>query len=88
MTICATCVLRRFLNEDPATDERERHNRHHRRAKADKGSNDPHNISIVPEAHHRAFHNLFGLGKPHDVAKILNDTWIDPDFELIVRRRE
>ena len=62
--------------------------RHHRRPKACGGPDDKRNISIVPKHLHDRYHALFGLMGPNEIAKWLNDVWIDPDYELIVVRRE
>lgn len=61
--------------------------KHHRKAKANNGGNDKANISKVNDKHHKAFHLLFGTGSPFEVAKILNDKWLDPAYELVVRRK-
>lgn len=52
---------------------------HHRRSRHQNGTNDPENLF--------AFHTLFWDGEPHRVAKILNDTYIDPNFKLVVVKR-
>lgn len=62
--------------------------RHHRLAKSEGGSNLPQNISMVPKHKHRAYHLLFGVATAHIVAEILNEKWIDPEFELIAVRRK
>ena len=61
--------------------------RHHRKPKSFGGGNNKRNIVKIPDKFHRAYHILFGAGNVHDVAKRLNETYIDPDFELVVRRR-
>lgn len=63
--------------------------RHHRRPKAYFGSNDKDNISIVPEKLHNCYHALFGHGGDvQNTANILNETWIDKRYFLIVVERE
>jgi hypothetical protein len=61
---------------------------HHRRSRHQKGTNDPENLVKVLKTHHVAFHTLFWTGEPHQVAKILNETYIDPAYELIVVPRK
>lgn len=61
--------------------------RHHRKPKCLKGSSHDSNISLVGKKRHRAYHALFQHGNPHQVAKELNEVWIDPEFKLIVVRR-
>ena len=61
---------------------------HHRIAKVRGGNNTPSNISLVPDKKHKAFNLLFtGSPTPYYIAKVLNETWIDPRYELVVRRR-
>jgi hypothetical protein len=36
----------------------------------------------------QAYHLLFSNKTPYEISKILNDTWIDPDYELIVREKD
>lgn len=62
--------------------------RHHRLPKSLGGPDVPENISIVSLNKHRAYHALFQNGNPYHVASILNQTWISPDYILVVRRRD
>ncbi len=61
--------------------------RHHRKPSSVGGSNDPRNISLVPQEHHRAFHRLFGNDSPKEVARKLTAIWIDPDVYMIALNR-
>lgn len=61
--------------------------RHHRKARVAGGTNDKTNISIVTKKAHNAYHLLFQEGNPHQVANIINKTWLDPAFELVVQRK-
>lgn len=61
-----------------------KHDRHHRKSKGSGGSNEPRNISVVPRNKHIAFHLLFGAGNPHEIARLLNQIWIDPDYRFVV----
>lgn len=60
---------------------------HHRLPRSRKGTNDPRNLSRVKRELHIAYHKLFGNGTPHDIARILNKIWIDPDFHLVVTEK-
>lgn len=60
---------------------------HHRKARCVHGTSVSTNISKVPENKHRAYHLLFGHGDPYRIASILNKVWLDPDYELIVRKK-
>lgn len=62
--------------------------RHHRKMRTNGGTNDPKNMSVVPHNKHVAFHILFGDKTTQQIADVLNEIWIDPDFELIVKPRK
>lgn len=62
--------------------------RHHRKPRSKQGTNDDRNISLVFWKKHEAYHLLFGNKSPEEVAKILTETWIDPDFVLLAIHRE
>ena len=64
------------------------HTRHHRKPKSRGGSGKRHNIVLVPDNLHKAYHVLFRNLTPHQVAKILTETWVDPEWELIARRKK
>jgi hypothetical protein len=57
--------------------------RHHRLPRSRGGSNSPHNISIVEKQLHQAWHKLVGNMNAQEVASMLSDTWIDPDYYLV-----
>lgn len=58
--------------------------KHHRKSKANKGDSSPHNISLVPENQHQAFHVLWdGTKTANDICDDLNKRWIDPDCLFI-----
>jgi len=62
-------------------------NKHHRKCKSNGGTNSKENISMVKMTEHRAFHFLFRNCNAYGIAEILNKTWIDPDYEIIVRKK-
>jgi len=61
---------------------------HHRKAKSRGGNSKPRNLSRVPRHLHVAYHKLFTNMQPDQIAALLNETWVDPDFILIAVRRE
>lgn len=61
--------------------------KHHRKPSSLGGDNSEENISHVPIIQHQAWHILFSNHSPHTIAHIINDKWLDPEFELVVRRR-
>ena len=62
--------------------------RHHRRPRSRGGTNHHRNISHVRQGEHRAFHQLFGAMLPDEVASLLTDVWIDPDFYMVALPRK
>jgi hypothetical protein len=66
----------------------EKRTRHHRKPRSAGGNSKKGNISNVREVDHVAFHRLFGPGLPHVIAEIINTIWIDPEYELVVRKRK
>jgi hypothetical protein len=62
--------------------------KHHRKPICAGGNGKSPNLSYVRHADHVAFHRLFGPGLPQVIVAIINDIWIDPDYELVVRRRK
>lgn len=61
--------------------------RHHRKCKSNGGTFAKRNISRVKSSLHQAFHILFSNKNTYGIAQVLNDTWIDPDYILIVKKR-
>ena len=63
------------------------YDRHHRKCRSNGGTNEARNISIVEQSKHRAYHTLFQNMTPHEVARLLTEVWVDPDFEIIARKK-
>ena len=61
---------------------------HHRRTRSAGGSNNPSNISWIPDNKHRAYHLLFKDMSPYQIAKELNTIYLDPQFMLVAVRRD
>lgn len=64
-------------------------NWHHRKPKVFGGSGDlaSGNMVQVDIQKHRAWHLLFDTVSPQEVAKRITATWIDPEWELVARRK-
>lgn len=66
--------------------------RHHRRPRSRGGTHlskgKRQNIIIVDSAHHHAWHLLFGNMDADEVAAMISDTWIDPDYYLVAVPRD
>jgi hypothetical protein len=61
--------------------------KHHRVPRALHGSNAASNISLVTVPQHRAFHQLFGVMTPEEIAKVLTEVWIDPKWKMVAVRK-
>ena len=60
--------------------------RHHRKCKANGGTDDDRNICLIPRKFHEAYHLLFANKTPEGVCDILNEYFIDPDYVLVPHR--
>lgn len=60
---------------------------HHRKPTCAGGTRQKPNVSHVRYVDHVAFHRLFGPGLPEVIAATINAIWIDPEYELVVRKR-
>lgn len=63
-------------------------NKHHRKPQSRGGDDSARNISVVNQVHHQAWHVLFANMHPDFIATIINQIWLDPDYEFIVRQRK
>ena len=61
---------------------------HHRRPRSLGVSDTARNLSHVSAISHQNWHALFRNYTPHKIAEIINETWLDADFEFVVRRKE
>lgn len=61
---------------------------HHRRPRSRGGGNNPENLSGVPVNYHQAWHKLFANLSPQEIAAIINDCWLDPDFYFVTIPRK
>lgn len=66
------------------------YNWHHRLPKIHGGSGrlTSSNMVEVRVDHHRAFHLLFETKSVPEIARILNETWIDPAWMLVAVKKE
>jgi hypothetical protein len=62
--------------------------KHHRLPSSRGGKSNKENISIVPIAKHRAYHQLFRNMIAKEVAAELTHTWIDPAFYMVAIPRQ
>ena len=63
--------------------EKEEKHRHHRKPRSLGGSNCEGNLSLVKATKHDAWHRLFKNFDAVTICSIINDKWLDTDFEFI-----
>lgn len=61
---------------------------HHRKPQSLGGENTDRNKSYVSVLRHRAWHTLFENMDPYEIAKVINDIWLDRDYILVVHKKE
>jgi hypothetical protein len=61
---------------------------HHRKPKSVGGKTTARNISRIPINRHQSWHTLFDNKHPDEIAEIINDIYLDPDYEFVCIRRE
>ena len=61
---------------------------HHRLPTSRGGKNNPENLSRVPVNQHRAWHTVFRNESAQEIAKRINDTWLDPAYYLVAIPRK
>lgn len=64
-------------------------NWHHRKPKKLGGSGkatSP-NMIEVRIVQHRAWHTLFGIKTPKEIADTINQIWLDPDWEMVAIKK-
>lgn len=67
--------------------QNDRNSDHHRQCRSNGGKTTKENLSKVSELQHRAFHTLFLNKDTYGIAQFLNEVWIDPRFELVVKSK-
>lgn len=61
--------------------------KHHRKPSSIGGNGDPENISHVPRIQHEAWHTLFSNHTAQTITAIINEKWLDPEFEIVCQKR-
>ena len=62
--------------------------KHHRRCRSNGGTNSETNISVVDSKQHSSWHNLFQAMDAYQIAQIINNVWLQPEFYFEVKRRK
>lgn len=69
-------------------DERYALTKHHRKRKQDGGTDEPYNIVMVMRYQHEAWNTLFDRYPVEVIAQKLQNIWLPPGYEVIIRRKE
>jgi hypothetical protein len=67
-------------------DELNQITRHHRKPKSKGGGNHSENISRIKMKHHIAWHVLVGDKDPEEIAELINEFYLDPEYKFVVKR--
>lgn len=60
---------------------------HHRKCRSNGGTDEVRNLSRVNMYDHQAWHRLFRNWEAERISEVINEIWLDPDWELVARRR-
>jgi hypothetical protein len=61
---------------------------HHRKPRSIGGTSEKRNLSHIPYHKHEAWHLLFSNMTAPEIANEANRLYLDPDYELIARKKE
>jgi hypothetical protein len=61
---------------------------HHRKPRSIGGKSEPRNVVRIPGNKHAAWHLLFSNFTPEQIAQLISETYLDPDYEFIAIRKE
>lgn len=61
--------------------------KHHKKCKSNGGGSDRKNLSFVQRKAHTHWHALFQNLEAERIAELINKTWLDPEWELVARRK-
>jgi hypothetical protein len=61
--------------------------KHHRKCRSNGGSNDLSNLSFIKEKEHTAWHYLFQNYEAGKIALLITDKFLDPEWELVARKK-
>ena len=67
--------------------EKRRMSTYHRKCRSNGGKSSSGNMVIVPVFLHTAWHFLFGNKEAPEIARIINEVWLAPEWELVARKR-
>ena len=62
--------------------------KHHRLRKQDGGTDEPFNIVMVMRYQHEAWNTLFDRYPMEVIAQKLQNIWLPPGYEVIIRRKD
>lgn len=61
--------------------------KHHRKCRSNGGTNDWTNLSYVVRIQHRAWHILFKNDLPQEIVNKINAMWLDPEYEIVLKKK-
>ena len=61
---------------------------HHRKPRSIGGKSEPRNLVRIPGNKHAAWHLLFANFTAEEIARLISQTYLDPDYEFVAIRKE
>lgn len=69
-------------------NDREQKTVHHRKPRSKGGTDHPSNISHVKRKFHEAWHLMFADKSPLEIAELINEIWLDPEYYFMCVERK
>jgi hypothetical protein len=57
--------------------------RHHKKCRSNGGKTTRRNVIEIKDNLHRAWHTLFGNMLPHEIARLISEVYLDPDYRMV-----
>ena len=67
--------------------KKKHHDWHHKKPLSKGGDDNDRNLVQVSLVQHQAWHTLFRNMTPHEIAAEINKTWLDPEYQFAVLKR-
>lgn len=80
-------IKKKFSLMDNTRNDPNQMTRHHRKPQKLGGSNDSKNISYISREAHEAWHLLFNHQDAAEIARIISDIYLDPDYIFVPCRK-
>jgi len=62
--------------------------RHHKKCRANGGKTSIRNVILIQDNLHRAWHTLFGSMSGVEIARVITNVFLDPDYQMICQQKK